>query len=65
MISISVKQGESIDRALRRFKQRCQRAGIHRDVKKSSFYIKPSEKKKLAKNLARKKYKKLKRESSY
>lgn len=65
MISISVRQGESIDRALRRFKQRCQRAGIHRDVKKSSFFLKPSEKKKLAKNIARKKYKKLRKESSY
>jgi len=65
MISVSVRQGESIDRALRRFKQRCQRAGVQKDIKKSSYYIKPSEKKKLAKNLARKKYKKLNMSSNY
>ncbi len=59
MIVVTVKEGESIDRALKRFKQRCQRAGIHRDAKKSSFYLKPSEKKKLAKNLARKRYRKM------
>jgi len=59
MIVVTVKDGESIDRALKRFKQRCQRAGIHRDVKRASFYLKPSEKKKLAKNLARKRYRKM------
>jgi len=59
MIVVNIRKGESIDRALRRFKQSCQRAGIHRDVKKSSFYLKPSEKKKIAKNMARRRYKKL------
>ena len=62
MISVNVREGESLDRALRRFKQRCQRAGIQRDLKRSSFYIKPSERKKLAKNLAKKRYKKFERE---
>ncbi|MCH9007611.1 MAG: 30S ribosomal protein S21 [Calditrichaeota bacterium] len=57
MVIITVRDGESIDRALRRFKQRCQRAGIHRDVKRASFYLKPSEKKKLAKSLAKKRQK--------
>ncbi len=56
MIVITLRDGEPIDRALRRFKQRCQRAGIHRDAKKARFYIKPSEKKKIAKNLARKRH---------
>jgi len=58
MIVIQVRDGESIDRALRRFKQRCQRAGIHKDVKRKSFYMKPSERKKLAKNLAKKRIRK-------
>ncbi|MFQ5651941.1 MAG: 30S ribosomal protein S21 [bacterium] len=58
MIIVNLKEGESIDRALKRFKQRCQRAGIHRDLKRSSFYLKPSEKKKIAKNLARKRHRK-------
>jgi len=58
MIVITLRDGESIDRALRRFKQRCQRAGIHRDVKRKSFYLKPSEKRKIAKNLAKKRHRK-------
>lgn len=59
MIVVTLKEGEPIDRALRRFKLRCQRAGVHRDAKRASFYLKPSEKKKLAKNLARKRYRKM------
>lgn len=56
VIVVTLRDGESIDRALRRFKQRCQRAGIYRDAKKASFYLKPSERKKIAKNLARKRH---------
>ncbi len=59
MIVVSLKKGESIDRALKRFKQQCQRAGVLKDFKKSSYYLKPSERKKIAKNHARKRYKKL------
>lgn len=59
MIIVNVKKGESIDRALKRFKQQCQRAGIHRDVKRSSYYLKPSERKKIAKSQARRRYRKL------
>ncbi|RMF63688.1 MAG: 30S ribosomal protein S21 [Calditrichaeota bacterium] len=59
MIVVNIKKGESIDRALKRFKQQCQRAGIHKDLKKSSYYLKPSEKKKIARSLARRRYRKL------
>jgi small subunit ribosomal protein S21 len=59
MIGIHVRNGESIDKALKRFKQKCQQAGMHRDVKRASFYLKPSEKKKIARNMARRRYKKL------
>lgn len=52
MIVVTVKKGESIDRALKRFKQQCQRAGVLKDYKKSNYYLKPSEKKKIARNLA-------------
>ncbi len=58
MIVVNVRKGEPIDKALKRFKQSCQRAGIQRDLKKSSFYLKPSERKKIAKNLAKRRYKK-------
>jgi len=59
MVGINVRDGEPIDRALKRFKQKCQHAGIQKDVKRISFYQKPSERKKMAQNIARRKYKKL------
>ena len=44
MPSIRVRQNESIDKALRRFKKECEKAGIVREVRKASRFIKPSEK---------------------
>lgn len=58
MIVTIIRKGESLDQALRRFKQKCQRAGIHKDLKKSSYYLKPSEKKKIAKRLAKRRHSK-------
>ncbi len=59
MVVVNVQKGESIDRALRRFKQQCQKAGVLKDYKKSNFYLKPSEKKKIARNQARRRLRKL------
>ncbi len=58
MIVVNVRKGESLDHALKRFKQQCQRAGIHREVKRASYYLKPSEKRKIAKRLASRRFKK-------
>jgi small subunit ribosomal protein S21 len=44
MPSIRVRQNESIDKALRRFKKECEKAGIVQEVKRASRFIKPSEK---------------------
>jgi small subunit ribosomal protein S21 len=44
MPSIRVRQNESIDKALRRFKKECEKAGIVQEVRKASRFIKPSEK---------------------
>ncbi|NIR51936.1 30S ribosomal protein S21 [candidate division KSB1 bacterium] len=52
MVVTVVKKGESIDKALRRFNHKCQVAGIKKDLKKTSFYLKPSERRKLAKKRA-------------
>ena len=52
MVITLVREGEPIDRALKRFKQKCQRAGIHRDARRASYYQKPSEKRKEAKKQA-------------
>ena len=47
MVSIIVKEGESGERALRRFKKKWEKAGILREFKSRAYYLKPSEKKKI------------------
>jgi small subunit ribosomal protein S21 len=46
MASITVKDGESYESFIRRFRRACERAGILRDLKKHEYYEKPSVKKK-------------------
>ena len=43
-VEVSVGSGETFDRALARFKKTCGKAGIVTEIKKRSFYEKPSEK---------------------
>lgn len=47
MITVFVGENESIDRAILRFKKKCQQAGIIRDFRKNSYFLKPSQKKRL------------------
>ena len=42
MIEVNVRDNEPLERALRRFKKKWERAGVLRDVRRNSFYIKPS-----------------------
>lgn len=43
MIIIKVKESESIDRALRRYKKKFEKTGILKNVRGRMFYKKPSE----------------------
>jgi len=45
VVEVSVRDGEMLERALRRFKKKWERAGVLRDVKNNAFYIKPSDEK--------------------
>ena len=45
MVEVTIREGEPLERALRRFKKKWERAGILREVRQKSFYIKPSERK--------------------
>lgn len=38
-----LREGENLDRALKKFRRKVQRAGIFRDIKRNRFYEKPSE----------------------
>ncbi len=42
MAKITVREGETIERALRRFKREVQKAGIMDELRKREFYEKPS-----------------------
>ncbi len=54
MATITVKEGESLDSALRRFKRSCQKAGIQQELRKREHYEKPSVKRKKKSEAARK-----------
>ena len=57
--SIRVKEGESFERALRRWKKRCEKAGTLEDLRKHSHFERPSERKKRKRSAARRKIRKL------
>ncbi len=55
MPSIRVRENESFENALRKFKKQCEKEGILSDVKKREHFDKPSVKKKKKAVAARKK----------
>jgi small subunit ribosomal protein S21 len=45
MAKVVVKEGESIDQALKRFRKDLEKTGVLRDARKHEHYEKPSERK--------------------
>lgn len=58
MAMVVVGKDESVDSALKRFKRKCQKDGIIGDLRKHEFYEKPSVKRKLKSEAARKRNRK-------
>ena len=54
MSEIKVRKGESLESALRRFKRSCQKAGVLSEVRKREQYEKPSVRRQLKSEAARK-----------
>jgi small subunit ribosomal protein S21 len=54
MSEIRVKENESIDSALKRFKRQCAKSGVLAEVRKREHYEKPSVKRKKKSEAARK-----------
>ena len=54
MAEIRLKENESLESALRRFKKQCDRAGVIAEVRKREAYEKPSVKRKKKSEAARK-----------
>ena len=46
MPEITISEDESFERALKRFKKKCEKAGILSDLRKHRHYEKPSERRK-------------------
>ncbi|MBI4878233.1 MAG: 30S ribosomal protein S21 [Planctomycetes bacterium] len=43
MIRVQVKEGEPLDKTLRRLRKICNNEGVTRGIKRKSYYEKPSE----------------------
>lgn len=52
MIVVSVKEGENIERALKRFKRKFERTGVVKELRARQQFDKPSVQKRLAKEHA-------------
>jgi small subunit ribosomal protein S21 len=55
MAEVFIYEDESFERALRRFKKKCEKAGILSDLRKYRHYEKPSERRKRKLNAAKRK----------
>jgi small subunit ribosomal protein S21 len=57
MSEVHVKDNESLDSALKRFKRNCAKAGVLADLRKKEYYQSPSVKRRKKSEAARKKKK--------
>ena len=58
MPEVFIDEGENFDKALKRFKKKCEKAGILSDLRKHRHFEKPSEKRKRKLNSAKRKMRK-------
>ena len=58
MAEVQVHDGESLENALKRFKRKVLQEDIIKEIKRHAFYLKPGEKKRVKKALARKRNRK-------
>ena len=45
MIKVKARGNESVEQMIRRFKKMCEKEGLVKDIKRNSYYEKPSERK--------------------
>ena len=55
MIKVKAKGNESVQQMMKRFKKMCEKEGLTRDIKRNSYYEKPSERRRrrIRKNIKR------------
>jgi small subunit ribosomal protein S21 len=44
MLKVKSRTGESVQQMMRRFKKLCEKEGLIKDIKRNTYYEKPSEK---------------------
>lgn len=49
MIKVAAQEGESIDKVLKRFKKKYEKAGVLKEFRKRGFFVKPSVKRRMKK----------------
>lgn len=65
MPAVRVKENESFESALKRFKKKCEKAGVLSDLRKRQHFEKPSERRKRKQNAAKRKARKVMQQASY
>ncbi len=58
MVGIKVREHETIEEALRRFKRQCERDGLMQEIKRREFYESPSVRRKKKQQEARRRMRK-------
>ena len=53
MVEVIVRRDEPLEKALRRFKKKYEKAGILKDVKRTAYFLKPSEERRIKRNKAK------------
>ncbi|MBI5243358.1 MAG: 30S ribosomal protein S21 [Elusimicrobia bacterium] len=61
MVFVKIRDNESIEEALRRFKRECERNGILKEIKRREHYLTPSVKRKLRQQESLRKMRRLRR----
>jgi small subunit ribosomal protein S21 len=64
MPAVRVKENESFESALKRFKKKCEKAGLLSDLRKRQHFEKPSERRKRKQNAAKRKARKIMQQAS-
>lgn len=44
MLVVNIKEGETIDRAIKRYKRKCDQTQLIKNIRNTQFYLKPSTK---------------------
>jgi len=61
VVFVKVREGESLEEALKRFKRECERYGVLKEIKRREYYVTPSVKRKVKSQEARRKIRRSRR----